>query len=307
VYCSRAESASPVVRNALNPGTGTVLRAKLGERRGLLVPGAANALAARIIEDLGFEAVYLTGAGVTNSFLGMPDLAFISLAEIAQHTATIREAVNLPVVVDADTGFGNALNVRHCVRVLERAGADAIQIEDQTFPKKCGHFANKSVIPVEEMAGKIKAAVDARNSADFLVVARTDAVAVEGFEPAIERAQRYIEAGADVTFVEAPERADELRKIPRLLSVPQVINVVVGGRTPVFSQAELAKMGFGLVLYANVALLGAIAGMQAALKQLKTTGRMDESSPMVASFAERQRLVKKPLFDELEGKYAGGK
>jgi 2-methylisocitrate lyase-like PEP mutase family enzyme len=291
----------------LNPGTGTVLRAKLGERRGLLVPGAANALAARIIEDLGFEAVYLTGAGVTNSFLGMPDLAFISLAEIAQHTATIREAVNLPVVVDADTGFGNALNVRHCVRVLERAGADAIQIEDQTFPKKCGHFANKSVIPVEEMAGKIKAAVDARNSADFLVVARTDAVAVEGFEPAIERAQRYIEAGADVTFVEAPERADELRKIPRLLSVPQVINVVVGGRTPVFSQAELAKMGFGLVLYANVALLGAIAGMQAALKQLKTTGRMDESSPMVASFAERQRLVKKPLFDELEGKYAGGK
>jgi 2-methylisocitrate lyase-like PEP mutase family enzyme len=294
----------------LNLGTGTVLRTKLGERRGLLVPGAANALAARIIEDLGFEAVYLTGAGVTNSFLGMPDLAFISLAEIAQHTATIREAVNIPVVVDADTGFGNALNVRHCVRVLERAGADAIQIEDQTMPKKCGHFANKSVIPVEEMAGKIKAAIDARSSADFLIVARTDAVAVEGFEPAIERVQRYIEAGADVTFVEAPERAEEIRKIPRLLSVPQVINVVVGGKTPVFAQEELAKMSFGMVLYANVALQGAIAGMQAALNQLRTTGRMDESSiPQggIASFAERQRLVKKPLFDELEGKYAGGK
>jgi 2-methylisocitrate lyase-like PEP mutase family enzyme len=284
-----------------------VLRAKLGERRGLLVPGAANALAARIIEDLGFEAVYLTGAGVTNSFWGLPDLGFVSLTEIAQHTATIREAVNIPIVVDADTGFGNALNVRHCVRVLERAGADAIQIEDQTMPKKCGHFSNKSVISVEEMAGKIKAAVDARGTGDFLIIARTDAVAVEGFEPAIERVERYIEAGADVTFVEAPERADELRKIPQRLSVPQVINVVVGGKTPVFSQEEFAKMGFGLVLYANVALQGAIAGMQAALKQLKASGRMDESSATVASFAERQRLVKKPLFDELEGKYAGEK
>jgi 2-methylisocitrate lyase-like PEP mutase family enzyme len=291
----------------LSPDTGQVLRAKLAERRGLLVPGAANALAARIIEDLGFEAVYLTGAGVTNSFWGMPDLGFITLTEIAQHTTTIREAVNIPLLVDAETGFGNALNVRHCVRVLERAGADAIQIEDQTMPKQCGHFSNKSVIPVEEMAGKIKAAVDARSSNDFLIIARTDAIAVEGFEPAIERAQRYIEAGAEVTFVEAPERADDIRKIPQRLSVPQVINVVVGGKTPVFYQDELAKMGFGLVLYANVALQGAIAGMQAALKQLKTSGRMDEASGLVASFAERQRLVKKPLFDELGDKYAGEK
>ena len=292
-------------RMSINPGK--ILRSKLLERRGLLVPGAANALAARIIEDLGFEAVYLSGAGLTNTLLSMPDLGFISLPEIAQHTTTIREAVNIPVIVDAETGFGNALNVRHCVRVLERAGADAIRIEDQTMPKKCGHFADKSVIPVEEMAGKIKAAVDARSSADFLIIARTDAVAVEGFEPAIERAQRYIEAGADVTFVEAPESAEDIRKIPQRLSVPQVINVVVGGKTPIFAQADLAKMGFGLVLYANVALQGAIAGMQAALKQLKASGRMDESSATVASFAERQRLVKKPLFDELEDKYAGGK
>ena len=287
--------------------TGQVLRAKLAERRGLLVPGAANALSARIIEDLGFEAVYLTGAGVSNSFWGMPDLGFITLTEIAQHTATIREAVNFPVLVDAETGFGNALNVRHCVRILERAGADAIQIEDQTMPKKCGHFSDKSVIAVEEMAGKIKAAVDARRSDDFLIIARTDAIAVEGFEPAIERAQRYIEVGADVTFVEAPERADDIRKIPQRLSVPQVINVVVGGKTPVFAQDELARMGFGLVLYANVALQGAIAGMQTALKQLKESGRMDEASELVASFAERQRLVKKALFDALGDKYAGEK
>ena len=287
--------------------SGKVLRAKLLERRGLLVPGAANALAARIIDDLGFEAVYLSGAGVTNTFWGMPDLGFISLPEIAQHTATVREAVNIPVLVDADTGFGNALNVRHCVRVLERAGADAIQIEDQTMPKKCGHFSSKSVIPPEEMVGKIKAAVDARVSDDLLIIARTDALEVDGFEAAIERAERYIEAGADVTFVEAPESAEVIRRIPQRLSAPQIINVVVGGKTPVLAQKELAKMGFGLVLYANVALQGAITGMQTALKQLKTSGQMDEASAMVASFAERQRLVKKPFFDELEAKYAEGK
>lgn len=307
MYGISAESGSQVVRNAMGLNSGKVLRAKLLERRGLLVPGAANALAARIIDDLGFEAVYLSGAGVTNTFWGMPDLGFISLPEIAQHTATVREAVNIPVLVDADTGFGNALNVRHCVRVLERSGADAIQIEDQTMPKKCGHFSGKSVIPTEEMVGKIKAAVDARRSDDLLIIARTDALEVDGFEAAIERAERYIEVGADVTFVEAPESSEVIRRIPQRLSAPQIVNVVVGGKTPVLAQKELAKMGFALVLYANVALQGAIAGMQTALKQLKISGRMDEASAMVASFAERQRLVKKPLFDELEGKYAGGK
>jgi 2-methylisocitrate lyase-like PEP mutase family enzyme len=283
--------------------TGRILRDKLAERRGMLVPGASSALSARIIEDLGFEAVYVTGAGVTNTFWGMPDLGFVSLTEIAQHTATIREAVDIPVIVDADTGFGNALNVRHTVRVLERAGADAIQLEDQTMPKKCGHFENKSVISAQEMAEKIKAAVDARSSRDLLIIARSDVLAVEGFDSAIERAQRYIEAGADVTFVEAPKSAYQIREIPQQLSVPQVLNVVVGGKTPVIAQEELARMGYGLVLYANVALQGAIAGMQAALKHLKTSGQMVEASRLVASFAERQRLVKKPFFDELERKY----
>jgi 2-methylisocitrate lyase-like PEP mutase family enzyme len=292
-----------VTRNELLQDTGKLLRAKLEERRGLLVPGAANALAARIIEDLGFEAVYVSGAGVTNTFLGVPDLGFVGLNEIAQHTATIREVVKIPVLVDADTGFGNALNVRHTVRVLERAGADAIQIEDQTMPKKCGHFDNKSVISTNEMVGKIKAAVDARTSTDLLIFARTDALAEHGFQSTIERAQRYIEAGADVTFVEAPQNADEIRKIPQRLSVPQIVNIVVGGKTPVFGQEELAKMGYGLVLYANVALQGAIAGMQAVLKQLRAAGRVDGANEMIASFAERQRLVKKPLFDELERKY----
>src|SRR6202023_1398643 len=199
------------------------------------------------------------------------------------------EVVNIPVIVDADTGFGNALNVRHCVRVLGRAGADALQIEDQTMPKKCGHFSNKFVVPTNEMVGKVKAAVDARVSEDLLIIARTDALAVEGFEAAIERAQRYIEAGADVTFVEAPENIDLMRNIPQRLSVPQVVNVVVGGKTPVLAQKDLAAMGFGLVLDANVALQGAIAGMQQALAHLKNNGRIDETNAQVASFRERQR------------------
>jgi 2-methylisocitrate lyase-like PEP mutase family enzyme len=287
--------------------TGKLLRANLEERRGMLVPGAANALAARIIEDLGFEAVYVSGAGVTNAFLGMPDLGFISLPEIAQHTSAIRESVKIPVIIDADTGFGNALNVQRTVRVLERAGADAIQLEDQTMPKKCGHFENKSVIATNEMVGKINAAVDARNSSDFLIIARTDALAEHGFQSAIERAQRYIEAGADVTFVEAPQSSEEIRRIPKRLSVPQIVNVVVGGKTPVLDQQELEAMGYGLVLYANVALQGAIAGMQSALKQLKSAGRIDAASDLIASFAERQRLVNKPLFDQLEKKYADEK
>lgn len=286
---------------------GRILRAKLQERRGLLVPGAANALSAGIIEDLGFEAVYVSGAGVSNTFLGLPDLGFISLPEIAQHTAAIREAVNIPVIVDADTGFGNALNVRHTVRTLERAGANAIQLEDQTMPKRCGHFDDKSVISAGEMVGKIKSAVDARANSDLLIIARSDALAVEGFEAAIERAQRYIEVGADVTFVEAPQTADDMRAIPKQLSVPQVVNIVVGGKTPVLGQEELAKMGYGMVLYANVALQGAIAGMQGALKQLKANGRVDAASEMIATFAERQRLVKKPRFDKLAKKYSDEK
>ena len=290
--------------DVLTSDLGKVLRSKLNERRGLLVPGAANALAAVVIADLGFEAVYLSGAGLTNTLLGIPDLGFLSLPEIAQHATAIREAVEIPVLVDAETGFGNALNVRHSVRVLERAGANAIQIEDQVMPKKCGHFNDKSVVATEEMTGKIKAAVDARGSEDLLIIARTDARSIEGFEAAIERCERFIEAGADVTFIEAPESAVEIREIPRRLSVPQLVNMVVGGRTPILAWEELVQMRFGLVLYANVALQGAILGMQTALKELKSSGRVDETSATIASFSERQRLVQKPLFDELERRYS---
>lgn len=276
---------------------------KLKKRKGLLVPGAANALAALVIADLGYEAVYLSGAGLTNTFLGMPDLAFISLPELVQHTMAIKAATGLPLIVDADTGFGNALNVRHTIQSLERAGADVIQLEDQASPKKCGHFSGKEVIPAEEMAWKIRAAVDARRSHETLIMARTDARAVEGFERAVERAQLYEQSGADIIFVEAPESIEELERLPQLIAAPLLINIVVGGKTPIVSQEHLAQMGFALVLYANVALQSAVKGMQTALSLLKERGQLDEDGP-VASFRERQRLVRKPEFDELEKRYS---
>lgn len=284
---------------------GAVLRRQLEERRGLLVPGAGNALAARVIEAMGFEAVYLSGAGLTNNFYGLPDLGFIGLQDIAQHTAALRDAVDLPIIVDADTGFGNALNVRHTVRTLERCGANAIQLEDQVMPKKCGHFAGKAVVDRQEMVGKVKAAVDARLSPDFLVIARTDARAVHGLEDALDRARACAEAGADVTFVEAPVGVEELRRIAAELPVPQVVNVVIGGKTPTLAASEFAAMGFGMVLYANAALQGAVRGMTNALGALRRDGQLPELPDLVATFAERQSLVRKPLFDELDDRYAG--
>ena len=283
---------------------GTLLRTLLNERRGLLVPGAGNALAARVIETMGFEAVYLSGAGLTNNFYGMPDLGFVSLNDIASHCAAIRDAVALPLIVDADTGFGNALNVRHTVRTLERAGANAIQIEDQVMPKKCGHFAGKAVIDQAEMVGKIKAAVDARVSGDFLIIARTDARASEGLDGALDRARAFAEAGADVTFVEAPTSVDELRRIASELPCPQIVNVVIGGRTPALPAAEFGEMGFGMVLYANAALQGAVRGMTNALAELQRRGELPEDPDLVATFAERQALVQKTAFDALDARYA---
>jgi 2-methylisocitrate lyase-like PEP mutase family enzyme len=279
------------------------LRDLVERRSAALIPGVANALAARVVEDLGFEAVYLSGAGLSNTFLGLPDLGFVGLPELVQHTAAIRNVVDLPIVVDADTGFGNALNVGHTVRALERAGASAVQLEDQVSPKRCGHFEGKSVIPAGEMVQKVRAAAEARVDPDFLVIARTDARATLGIDAAIERAQAYVEAGADVTFVEAPESLEELMAIPERVAAPQVVNMVVGGKTPIVELAELRRARFALVLYANVALQGAVHGMQAALRQLKDQGRLDESGP-VAPFRERQRLVGKPEFDALEKRYA---
>ena len=272
-------------------------------RRGVIVPGAFNALSAKVIEDLGFEAIYVTGAGVTNMWFGMPDQGFMGLAEIADHTARIRDAVNVPLLVDADTGFGNALNVIHTVRTLERAGADCIQLEDQVAPKRCGHFSGKEVISTEEAVSKIKAAVDARRDPDLLIMARTDAAATHGFEAAVERAQKFAEAGADILFVEAVTQADEVRALPQRLSKPQLMNMVIGGKTPIFNAEQLGELGFGIVLYANAALQGAVAGMQKALTELRDEKEVQESGGLVTPFAERQRLVGKPAWDALEKRY----
>ncbi len=279
------------------------LRSLVEARRGMIVPGAFNALSAKVIADLGFEAIYVTGAGVTNMYFGMPDQGFMGLHEIAEHTARIRDAVDVPLLVDADTGFGNALNVRHTVRVLERAGADCIQLEDQVAPKRCGHFSGKEVISTEEAVSKIKAAVDARRDPDFLIMARTDAAATLGFEAAVERAELFAEAGADILFVEAVTKAEEVKALPQRLAKPQLMNMVIGGRTPIFNADQLAELGYGVVLYANAALQGAVAGMQKALTVLRDEKEVQESSGLVTPFAERQRLVGKPEWDALEKQY----
>ena len=233
----------------------------------------------------------------------MPDLGFISLQDIAQHTAAIRDAVELPLIVGIDTGFGNALNVRQTIRTIECAGANAVQLEDQVSPKKCGHFAGKGVIAKTEMLRKIKAAVDARQNSDFLIIARTDARAVNGMDDALDRAAAFAECGADITFVEAPETVDEMRTIAAQTHSPQVINVVIGGKTPSLPAEQLAAMGFGLVLCANAALQGAVRGMSNALQHLRAHGELKEDPALVATFAERQSLVQKPFYDELESRY----
>lgn len=280
------------------------LKALVEARRGVIVPGAFNALSAKVVEDLGFEAIYVTGAGVTNMWFGMPDQGFMGLSEIADHTARIRDTVEVPLLVDADTGFGNALNVYHTVRTLERAGADCIQLEDQVAPKRCGHFNGKDVIATDEAVSKIKAAVDARRDPDLLIMARTDAAAVHGFEAAVERAQLFAEAGADILFVEAVTKADEVRALPQRLDRPQLMNMVIGGKTPIFNATELAGLGYGIVLYANAALQGAVIGMQKVLTVLRDEREVTETSGLVSPFAERQRLVGKPYWDALDKRYS---
>jgi 2-methylisocitrate lyase-like PEP mutase family enzyme len=235
--------------------------------------------------------------------LGAPDVGLTTLTELASVTAAIADSVTLPIIVDADTGFGNPVNMARTIRVLERAGAAGVQIEDQVFPKKCGHFEGKEVIPVGEMVQKIKAAVDSRRDGDFQIVARTDARAIEGLERAIERAHAFIAAGADATFVEAPLNLDELARIARELPVPQVANIVFGGKTPDPGRRALADMGFSIVLYANAALQAALRASYEVLGALKASGSLASVAERLASFEERQRAVAKHHWDELEARY----
>ncbi len=285
-------------------GTGS-LAARLTKGRALLMPGVANPLSALIAADIGFEALYITGAGVSNFNLGLPDIGLITPNDLVDVTMAISAVVDLPLLVDADTGFGNAVNAYHVVRRLEAAGAAAIQLEDQVFPKKCGHFEGKAVIPTGEMVDKIKAAVDARRNASTAIVARTDVRAIDGFEAAIERAHAYHAAGADILFVEALTSSDEVLAAPaRIGDVPQIINIVFGGKTPPLPLQALADAGYAIALYANAALQSAIFAMQRVLGSLHATGSLADVQHMLADFGERQRLVKKDEFDALEARYA---
>lgn len=239
----------------------------------LHAPGAFDALSALLIEQAGFEAAYLSGASIAYTQLGRPDLGLVSFDQVADVVARICERIQIPLIVDADTGFGNALNVARTVKVFERNGARAIQLEDQTFPKRCGHLSGKGVASTEEMVGKVRAALDARRSEETLIIARTDAIAVEGFEPALARGVAYAEAGADVVFVEAPRSLDEMKRIVAALGdTPAMANMVEGGHTPILSRDALGDLGFRLVISPGALVRALIPAAESFLKALKAEG-----------------------------------
>jgi 2-methylisocitrate lyase-like PEP mutase family enzyme len=279
------------------------LKSIFGRRDATLIPGAPNALFARVAEDLGYECAYVTGAGIANMHLGVPDIGLVTLSELADHVRAIADVISVPLLVDGDTGFGNPINTARTVRLIEGAGAAGLQLEDQIFPKKCGHFSGKGVIPVPEMVQKIKAATDARIDDNFQIVARTDAIAVEGFSAALDRAHTFIEAGADVTFVEAPINTEQMTRIASELPVPQIVNIVHGGKTPPLPRSELSRMGFAAALYANAALQGALLAVIEVLGSLRDHGWLQQISDRLASFEVRQHAVAKEKFDELEIRY----
>ncbi|WP_425091822.1 isocitrate lyase/PEP mutase family protein [Tropicimonas sp. S265A] len=227
------------------------LRPRLARETILTAPGVYDALTAKLARDAGFEALYLSGAAVAYTRLGRPDIGLTSVTEMAETMGLIRDRVDLPVIIDADTGFGNALNAQRTMRLYERAGASALQVEDQTYPKRCGHLSDKSLIPAAEMAGKLRAMADARASDDTLIIARTDAIAVEGYAAALDRAELYLEAGADVLFIEAPESDAQLSALAVHFAgrVPLLANMVEGGATPIRSARHLEALGFSIVIF----------------------------------------------------------
>lgn len=267
------------------------LRQRLATGPILVAPGAHDALTARLVERAGFEAVYFTGAGFSYTHLGAPDLGLVTLTETVWRVGTVVEATGLPVIVDADDGYGGAFNVARTVRMLEAAGAAAVQLEDQVTPKRCGHLAGKQVVPVDVMVGKIRAATDARREPALVVVARTDARAVEGLDGALERAHRCREAGADVLFVEAPQSREELIRVARELPPPVMVNMVEGGATPLLPARELESIGYRLVIFPGTAVRAAAAAILRALDVLRRDGSTDAFRDQMLGFQELNRLL----------------
>ncbi len=266
------------------------LRTRLQDTRLLIAPGVFDGLSARIAAASGFEALYASGGAIARSS-GVPDLGLLSMTEFLARVREIVDATDLPVIADADTGYGDALNVLRTVREFERLGVAALHLEDQVSPKKCGHYAGKDLIPADEMIGKIRAALDARRDADLVIVARTDARAVEGLEAAIRRANAYASAGADMLFVEAPESEDELRVIARQVRSPLLVNMFQGGRTPLVAPDVLAAMGYRVMIVPSDLQRAAIRAMQDAAAAIKTTGTAAGLGARLAGFDERDALV----------------
>lgn len=280
----------------------TQLRNLLEERRLLITPGAFDGLSARLIERAGFSLIYATGGGIARS-MGYPDMGLITMNEVLMRIKNMVDVTNIPVFADADTGYGNALNLMRTVREFEATGVGGIHIEDQITPKKCGHYEEKSLISEGEMVKKIEAAREARTDPDFLIVARTDARSVEGFEGAIHRGRRYVEAGADMIFVEAPQTVDEIREIPRLISAPLVINMFMGGKTPLVPMDRLEEWGYRIAIVPSSPQLAAIKAMQELLKVLKEKGTAEPYSERMITFQERDEIVDLQKFKTLEKKF----
>ena len=282
----------------------TRLRRLLEAPELLVAPGVAECVGARLVAEQGFDALYMTGAGTTASRLGMPDVGLLGVTEMADNAGRIADAAGLPLIADADTGYGGPINVRRTIQCYERAGVAGVHVEDQSWPKRCGHLAGKTLIPAEEMCAKIRAAVDARSDPDFIVIARTDAIAVEGFEAALDRATAYEEAGADVLFVEAPTTMEEVETIPKTFSRPTLYNMAMSGKTPVLPASEIEALGFGVVIYPGLSLSAAIPGIRRALAELRETGGIVASSNEMASFRDFFELMGLEAVQGLESRYA---
>lgn len=257
----------------------------------LFALGGYDALSAKMAYEAGADAVYMSGSSVAASVTGESDVGLTTMSEMANRAHEMAGAIDVPLITDADTGYGNPLNVRRTVREFERAGVTAIQIEDQTFPKRCGHFEGKDVIPAREFEQKIRSAVDARESDEFLIVARTDAAAVHGIDDAIERAQRYQEAGADLNFVEAPTSVEEMERINEEVPGPNIANMATGGKTPILPADELEAMGYDIALYAAESIRGAMKTFERIFNSILENGSQEEIADEIATFEERNEIL----------------
>jgi len=283
----------------------TKLRRRINEEKILVAPGTYDPLMARLIAQAGFEAVEMNGAGVTYTTLAMPDLGLVTMTEMVERAYRVADACDLPVICDADTGYGNALNVIRTVREFERAGVAAIRLEDQEIPKRCGHFTGKTLIPVEEMVGKLKAALDTRIDPDFLIIARTDARSVDGLEAALDRVAAYADAGADMVFVEAPQSAEEFAAIPKAVDVPVLANMIEGGRSPLLSADDLQKLGFSVALFANGLARFLTRQAQDFLDVLKREGTTEPLLDRMNGLDRQNEILGLAEYEALAQKYGG--